>query len=238
MRKITRRLTAAVLSACLAFSPVGVLADQTIAQVQLPMADGTSMLLPIQTVVTSSGETVYWLDMSILSEEQIESLSMAQMMLYDEMGGLMGQYLFGDLDDGVIELVNAFDPEVTVPMLLAPSALPDSPEEAESVLAEYGYAGSDFEDDWAEDDWAEQERLAAEEAERLAAEEAARIEAERLAAEEAARIEAERLAAEEAARIEAERLAAEEAARIEAERLAAEEAARIEAERLAAEEAA
>ena len=54
MRKITRRLTAAVLSACLALSPVGVLAQQPItAQVQLPMADGTAMLLPIQTVIST-----------------------------------------------------------------------------------------------------------------------------------------------------------------------------------------
>jgi hypothetical protein len=93
------------------------------------------------------------------------------------------------------------------------------------------------------------ERVAGEEAARVAAEEeAARVAAEeeaaRLAAEEeAARLEAERIAAEEeAARVAAE----EEAARLEGERIAAEEeaarvaaeeeAARLEAERVAAEE--
>ena len=71
------------------------------------------------------------------------------------------------------------------------------------------------------------------------AEEAARLEAERIAAEEAAKLaEGERLAAEEAARIEAERIAKEEAEQAEKERLAAEEAARMEAERIAEEEAA
>ena len=87
------------------------------------------------------------------------------------------------------------------------------------------------------------ERLARQEAERIAAEAA---EAERLAAEaaEAERLEAERLEAEaaEAERLEEERLAAEaaEAERLEVERLAAEaaEAQRLEDERLEAERAA
>ena len=144
MKRITRRLTAAVLSACLALSPVGVWAEQPMdpqmtAQVALPLNDGTSMLLPVQTVITSTGETIYWLDMSMLSEEQIEALAMAQMMLYDETGEVMGQYLFSELEDGVIELYDAIDPEITVPMMLAPSAMPEDSEEAEAVLAEYGF---------------------------------------------------------------------------------------------------
>ena len=238
MKRITRRLTAAVLSACLALSPVGAFAQQNAAQLELPLGDGSSMQLSVQTVITSSGETVYWLDMSQLSDEQLEALYDAQLLIYNEAGEMLGQYLFSDLDEGVIDLYNAFDPEVTVPMMIAPSAMPESAQEAESILAEYGYAGG-YDEEAAR---LEAERLAAEEAarleaERLAAEEADRLEAERLAAEETARLEAERLAAEEAARLEAERLAAEEAARLEAERLAAEEAARLEAERLAAEEA-
>ncbi|MBQ7885867.1 MAG: hypothetical protein IJ313_03135, partial [Clostridia bacterium] len=227
MRKITRRLTAAVLSACLAFSPVGAFAEQPMnqqmtAQVELPMSDGTSMRLPVQTLITSTGETVYWLDISLFSQVELDALPIAQLRLYNEMGELTGKYLFSELEDGVIELYNTVDPEITVPMMLAPIALPETIEEAEAVLAEYGFTGESFDEEAA---WAEQERIAAEEA--------ARIEAERIAAEEAARIEAERIAAEEAARVEAERIAAEEAARVEAERIAAEEAARIEAERIA-----
>ncbi len=82
---------------------------------------------------------------------------------------------------------------------------------------------------------AEQDRIAAEEAARLAAEqEAARIAAEqeaaRIAAEEAARLAAEQEAARIAAEQEAARVAAEEAARMAAEQ----EAARIAAEQEAA----
>jgi hypothetical protein len=104
----------------------------------------------------------------------------------------------------------------------------------------------------------ENERIAAEEAARVAAQQAAeaaaeatrleaeRVERERVAAIEAAeRLRQEQLAAEaERARLAAEeaaRIAAEEAARVAAEeaaRLAAEEAAKLEAERIAAEEAA
>lgn len=48
MRRITRRLTAAVLSACLALSPVCTLAEELIAaQVELPLSDGNSMLVPV-----------------------------------------------------------------------------------------------------------------------------------------------------------------------------------------------
>ena len=58
MRKITRRLTAAVLSACLALAPFGAFAESPqgiTAQVVLPMQDGAQMALPVQTVVTSAG---------------------------------------------------------------------------------------------------------------------------------------------------------------------------------------
>ena len=188
MRKMTRRLTAAVLSACLALSPLCAFAEPITAQIELPLMDGSTMPLSVQTVVTSAGETVYWLDMSMLTEEQLEALYDAQLMLFDESGEVLGQYLFSDLEEGVIELYDAIDPEITVPMMLSPVAMPESTQEVESILAEYGFAGGYDE-------------------------EAARLEAERLAAEEAARLEAERLAAEEAARLEAERLAAEEAAR-------------------------
>ena len=95
MRKITRRLTAAVLSACLALAPLGVFAESPqgiMAQVVLPMQDGTQMALPVQTVITSAGETVYWLDMSMLDEAQIEALSMGELVLFDEAGELVGQY--------------------------------------------------------------------------------------------------------------------------------------------------
>ncbi len=88
---------------------------------------------------------------------------------------------------------------------------------------------------------AEQERLAQEEAERLAAELAAaeRAEAERLAKEEAERLAAEQAAAQaEADRLAAEQAAAQAAAAADAERQAREDAeAQAEAERRAREEA-
>ena len=59
MRKITRRLTAAVLSACMAFAPLGAFAEQPqiiTAQVQTVLSDGTQLVLPVQSAITSTGK--------------------------------------------------------------------------------------------------------------------------------------------------------------------------------------
>ncbi|MDY3832166.1 MAG: hypothetical protein SOZ79_06765, partial [Candidatus Ventricola sp.] len=151
MRKITRRLTAAVLSACLALAPFGAFAESPqgiTAQVVLPMQDGAQMALPVQTVVTSAGETVYWLDMSMLDEAQIEALSMGELILTNEAGELLGQFFFDGTEaaaeaDGLVELYDAIDPGMSVPLMMAPMAMPESLEETEAVLAEYGFVSGE-----------------------------------------------------------------------------------------------
>ena len=151
MRRITRRLTAVVLSACLALAPLGAFAESPqgiAAQVVLPMQDGTQMALPVQTVVTSAGETVYWLDMSMLDEAQLEALSMGELILTNEAGELLGQFLFDGTEaaseaDGLVELYDAIDPGMSVPLMMAPMAMPESLEETEAVLAEYGYVSGE-----------------------------------------------------------------------------------------------
>ena len=75
MNRITRRLSAVVLGAALLLSPVKTMAEMVQmpvqAQVVITMEDGAQHILPVQTVTTSEGETVYWLDMSLLMEEQV-----------------------------------------------------------------------------------------------------------------------------------------------------------------------
>ncbi|MGN0772303.1 MAG: hypothetical protein ACI4MP_00740, partial [Candidatus Ventricola sp.] len=158
MRKITRRLTAAVLSACLALAPLGAFAQAPqgiVAQVVLPMQDGTQTTLPVQAMVTSAGETVYWLDVSALDEAQIEALSMGELILTDEAGELLGQFFLDGTEaaeaDGLIELYDAFGSGMSVPLMMAPMAMPESSEEAEAVLAEYGFvSGGDYADEYPE----------------------------------------------------------------------------------------
>ncbi|MGN0777083.1 MAG: hypothetical protein ACI4MM_10455, partial [Candidatus Ventricola sp.] len=151
MRKITRRLTAVVLSACLALAPLGVFAQGIEAQVVITMQDGAQASLPVQVLTTSAGETVYWLDMSVLDEAQIEALSMGELILSDEAGQLLGQYSLdgteaGAEGEGLVELYDAFDPNLSIPLMLAPMALPESTQEAELVLAEYGFESGGYDD--------------------------------------------------------------------------------------------
>ena len=142
MRKITRRLTAAVLSACLALAPLGAFAEQPqiiTAQVHAPMSDGTQLVLSVQSAITSSGETVYWLDSSMLSQEQLAALAAAQLVIYDEQGVPVGQYLLSEMQDGVVEMIDAFNPEATVSMMIAPQAMPETTQEIDAAFIQDGY---------------------------------------------------------------------------------------------------
>ena len=154
MRKTTRRLTALVLSACLALAPLGAFAQTpqgTAAQVVITMQDGAQASLPVQVLVTSAGETVYWLDMSMLDEAQIEALSMGELILFGEAGELLGQYSLdgteaGAEGEGLFELYDENNADVIVPLMMAPMALPESTQEAELMLAEYGFESGTYED--------------------------------------------------------------------------------------------
>ena len=95
-KTIIRRLAAAALGAALLLSPVGVFAEAEptlpLAQVVITMEDGSVQQLPVQMVTTSTGETVYWLDMSLLTPEQFAALSMGQLTVTDPTGMVIGTY--------------------------------------------------------------------------------------------------------------------------------------------------
>jgi len=149
MKKITRRLSAVVLSAALAFASPCVLAQDMYApaaQVMITMEDGSQQALSVQMLVTATGETVYWMDMSLLAEEQIAALEMGQLIVTDETGAVVMQIPLEGSDildaDGMVELMNPEDPEITYPMMVAYMPMPEDPEEAEGIIVEYGF-GSD-----------------------------------------------------------------------------------------------
>ena len=69
MKKITRRLMAVMLCALLAFASGCAEAQESAnAQMIVVLADGTEQMLPMEQTITSLGETVYWLDLSMMSE--------------------------------------------------------------------------------------------------------------------------------------------------------------------------
>ena len=104
MKQIIRRLTALALCAILMmamplasaqelFTPEGVLLT---VQIVVTLADGTQSDLPVTPVTNTLGNTVYWVDESMLSDDQIAALSTAQLCLMNEMGELYAQIPLSD----------------------------------------------------------------------------------------------------------------------------------------------
>ena len=87
MKKIIRRLTAFALCAILAaamplasaqelFTPEGVLLT---VQIAVTLPNGTLSFLPVTPVTSTMGDTVYWVDESMLSDDEIALLATAQL---------------------------------------------------------------------------------------------------------------------------------------------------------------
>ena len=93
MNRITRRLLAVMLSAVLALSAPCAFAQEgaVTALITVLTADGSQQQIPVDVLVTSAGEQVYWLDMSLLTEEQIMALDFGALTVLDETGAVMIQ---------------------------------------------------------------------------------------------------------------------------------------------------
>ena len=84
MKKLIRRLTAAMLCAILALAaPLAMAEDIPLlqgemtlsAQLNIQLPDGSAKAIPVDTVVTSMGDTVFWVDESWFTPEEIEALA-------------------------------------------------------------------------------------------------------------------------------------------------------------------
>ena len=110
MKKITRRLAAALLCALLVLCApfAAALTGAAGAQVQIWLADGTGQTLPVQIVTTSLGDVVYWLDQTQLTDEQRAALPGGTLVLTDAEGNARftieaaGEYLISARSDSAI----------------------------------------------------------------------------------------------------------------------------------------
>ncbi len=214
-KTIIRRLAAAALGAALLLSPVGVFAEAEpmlpLAQVVITMEDGSQQLIPVQTVQLSTGEMVYWLDMSLLTPEQFLRFSSGQLTVTDPNGMMSGAYSLSGTEtvlagEGLAQVFDPADPTLSAEIVIAPLSVPEDPLDAEGLIMSYALDA--------------QIDLAATQDEQAAAEAAAQAAAEQAAAEAAAQAAAEQAAAEAAAQAAAEQAAAEAAAQAAAEQAA------------------
>ena len=60
-------------------------------QIVITQPDGTMSLLPVTPVTNTMGNTVYWVDESMLSDDEIASLSTAQLQLVSDTGELYAE---------------------------------------------------------------------------------------------------------------------------------------------------
>ena len=88
MKKITRALAAVLLCALLMLCApfAAAMEGVTGAQVQIWLADGSTQALPVQIVTTSLGDVVYWVDQTVLTEEQRAALTGGVLQLVNENG--------------------------------------------------------------------------------------------------------------------------------------------------------
>ena len=100
LKKIISRLLAAVLCVTMALGvPAAALADIAMvsaedgsAQAVVTLGDGSQTAIPVDAVVTSLGETVFWIDSEWLSEDVIAALASGVIELWDMNGNLLAQY--------------------------------------------------------------------------------------------------------------------------------------------------
>ena len=152
MKKIIRRLTAFALCAILAaamplasaqelFTPEGVLLT---VQIAVTLPNGTLSFLPVTPVTSTMGDTVYWVDESMLSDDEIALLATAQLQLTSETGELYAELPLSDVGfagaiDERLDVVSDMIPGGSLTILPAESAAPMDGEEADAVLSQYGF---------------------------------------------------------------------------------------------------
>ena len=148
MKKITRRLAAALLCALLVLCApfAAALTGAAGAQVQIWLADGTGQTLPVQIVTTSLGDVVYWLDQTQLTDEQRAALPGGTLVLTDAEGNVIWQQPLvtegqeGLVSDMPMQVGSPDNPQDACTVMLGDwIAAPASPEEADEALYPFGF---------------------------------------------------------------------------------------------------
>ena len=145
MKKAVRRVLAVLLCAMLALCALPVCAqegDALFVQVALTLGDGTQVLIPAQTVTTTLGDTVYWVDETALESEMLEALASGVLVVTDEAGSVREIPLSADAaaPDMLWQVVDPEDPSLALDVVFGASMpVPQSPEEADNALWMYGF---------------------------------------------------------------------------------------------------
>jgi len=148
MNKITRRLTALALCVMLALTPPLAAAQDAqgwSALVLITLGDGSQAYVPAQLVITTLGDSVYWVDQSMLSEEERAALALGQLVFMNEAGEVVWQQPMDHSGMGVpqdmpVQVTDPNAPETAFTVVLGDMiAMPMSPEEADAVLSGFGY---------------------------------------------------------------------------------------------------
>ena len=150
MKQIIRRLTALALCAILMMAMPLASAQELMTpegrpltvQIVITQPDGTMSLLPVTPVTNTMGNTVYWVDESMLSDDEIASLSTAQLQLVSETGELYAEMPllesgFAGAIDERLDIVNDMIPGGVLTVLPAETAAPMDGEEADNALWQY-----------------------------------------------------------------------------------------------------
>lgn len=146
MNKLNRLLLCAMLCVVLALSPLVALgegAQSFFAQVAVSLPDGSQQLIPAAAVVTSMGDTVYWIDYSQLTPEQTAALSSGALIFTDEAGNVLGEIPYA-LAEAVYDMpsriADPVDPELGYTLMFAGASAPTTAQEADAALAPFGFA--------------------------------------------------------------------------------------------------
>ena len=151
MKRFIRRMTAFALSAMLLTAPMAQAQELTTpegawlsVEVVVTLEDGSQFSLDVTPVTTTLGSTVYWLDDSMLTDEERAALPNAQLRLVTDTGEiysempLSGTGLENTLDYP-ISVVNPLDPTSGLTLMRAGYAAPMTEEEADAVLSQFGF---------------------------------------------------------------------------------------------------
>ena len=103
MKSIIRRIAAVLLCAMLALAVLPAAAQDLsalAAQVVGTLEDGSPFYAGAEPVVTTLGDTVFWVDMSVYAPEEVAALMNGRLVLTDEMGATLAEIpLWGATQD-------------------------------------------------------------------------------------------------------------------------------------------
>ncbi|MDO5377669.1 MAG: hypothetical protein Q4G52_04970, partial [Clostridia bacterium] len=145
MKQIIRSVLALTLCALLALaSPLALVAEgmeSFFAQVIFTLPDGSQAAAPATAVTTTLGDTVYWVDQSMMTPEQSAALAAGQLVVTNDQGEIVRQI---PLDGGLTADMPAWvsdpaDPEFMIVLMLSSTSAPATPAEADERLYPFGF---------------------------------------------------------------------------------------------------